>query len=238
VRQFSLPLPLFSHALTYTHTHKHTHTQHDRLSLLSFLLDLGPHQSTLLLPFIPELLHWAHTHNTHTHPPIPTLTHTPISTQLSLTALARCLQGGRDVDVCVYVSECGGWEVVLRWLGGYMQGVLRREEDLKERRELERERRKIEKELAAVKAIGADIQYKPHTDTHTHTREEQARVEKEEIQSTVMSSLEILLCLLLHAPNHLTHTHTPTHTQTEPTANPSPTHTHTHTHTQHLAAPR
>jgi len=86
----------------------------DRLSILSFLTDLGPAHASLLLPAVSHLIQWAGMEG-------PAYEH---ERTFAVLSLARFLGGGREGEDARFVAELGLYPVVVRRLQRYRAAVV------------------------------------------------------------------------------------------------------------------
>ncbi|EWM26966.1 Zinc finger, MYND-type [Nannochloropsis gaditana] len=86
----------------------------DRLSILSFLTDLGPAHATLILPMVGALVRWAGKEN-------PDYAH---ERTFALLSLARFLAQGKDGEDARFAATLGLYPVLVRRLQGYRRAVI------------------------------------------------------------------------------------------------------------------
>ena len=88
--------------------------QSDRLSILSFLTDLGPAHPTLILPAVSQLIQWAGREG-------PAYEH---ERTFALLSLACFLEGGKEGEDARFVAELGLFPVVVRRLQRYRMAIV------------------------------------------------------------------------------------------------------------------
>ncbi len=89
-------------------------TASDRLSILSFLTDLGPDHASLILPAIDQLVWWVGAEG-------PAYEH---ERTFSLLSLAKFLRGGKDPEDARFAASLGLFPVVVRRLDRYRAAVV------------------------------------------------------------------------------------------------------------------
>jgi hypothetical protein len=86
----------------------------DRLSILSFLTNLGPAHATLILPMVGALVRWAgKEHPDYAH-----------ERTFALLSLARFLAQGEDGEDARFAATLGLYPVLVRRLQGYRKAVI------------------------------------------------------------------------------------------------------------------